>query len=95
MTQALTGHGAFAAYLKRFRLRDSDACPCDAMSSKDIRHLLLECGYTFNERQILDHACARKGLQRWPISLSSSILPTIVSIVNRILGRILPVVNAT
>lgn len=93
MTQALTGHGAFAAYLKRFGLKENDACPCDSFSSQDVKHLFTECGYTFQERQTLEHICQRYGLHSWPITLIKPVIPTVVRVVNHIMNRILPVIN--
>lgn len=93
-TQAFTGHGAFAAYLKRFCLRERDECPCDGVSSQNIRHLLTECGYTFQERQMLEHVCNRFRLGARPILLIKPIIPTVVNVINRIVTKILPVVSA-
>ncbi|KAF9416571.1 hypothetical protein HW555_006146 [Spodoptera exigua] len=41
--QVLTGHGGFAAYLHKFKLKDSAACVCDPEVPETIQHLLLEC----------------------------------------------------
>lgn len=41
--QLLTGHGAFKAYLFKFKLTDSPFCPCDGSSDQTIVHVLDEC----------------------------------------------------
>lgn len=43
MTQVMTGHGGFSAYLNRFKCKDSPACICDPGKDETILHLLLEC----------------------------------------------------
>ncbi|XP_046977642.1 uncharacterized protein LOC124543462 [Vanessa cardui] len=42
-TQLLTGHGGFAAYLHRFKIKDSPSCVCDPECEETIFHLILEC----------------------------------------------------
>nr|XP_026500896.1 uncharacterized protein LOC113404252 [Vanessa tameamea] len=42
-TQLLTGHGGFAAYLYRFKLKDSPSCVCDPECDETILHLILAC----------------------------------------------------
>ncbi|CAF4939199.1 unnamed protein product [Pieris macdunnoughi] len=41
--QVITGHGAFAEYLHRFKLKDDAACPCDQITPQTSTHMLLEC----------------------------------------------------
>ncbi|KOB67904.1 Non-LTR retrotransposon CATS [Operophtera brumata] len=41
--QILTGHGGFAAYLHRFKLKDSPSCVCDPCCEETVWHLLFEC----------------------------------------------------
>ncbi|XP_045532182.1 uncharacterized protein LOC123719858 [Pieris brassicae] len=43
MTQVLTGHGPFAGYLCRFKLKESPECECDSGVEQSIPHLLTEC----------------------------------------------------
>ncbi|XP_049869337.1 uncharacterized protein LOC126369089 [Pectinophora gossypiella] len=43
MVQALTGHGGFADYLCRFKLRTEAGCFCDPDTKQDIWHILLDC----------------------------------------------------
>lgn len=42
-TQMFTGHGGFAEYLHRFKLKDSPYCDCDGSSTQDVVHLLDHC----------------------------------------------------
>lgn len=43
LTQALTGHGCFQAYLKRFGKTNSEACVFCAHPADDVLHTLFEC----------------------------------------------------
>lgn len=43
LTQALTGHGGFAEYLFRFKLRPDPGCSCDAQKDQTVPHLLVDC----------------------------------------------------
>ncbi|GBP20635.1 hypothetical protein EVAR_16507_1 [Eumeta japonica] len=40
IVQTLTGHGRFAHYLYRLKLRDSPYCACDPAKDQDMRHVL-------------------------------------------------------
>ncbi|XP_045492449.1 uncharacterized protein LOC123691907 [Colias croceus] len=42
-TQVLTGHGGFAFYLNRFKLKDNPSCLCQPGVEETVPHLLLEC----------------------------------------------------
>ncbi|XP_049871185.1 uncharacterized protein LOC126370390 [Pectinophora gossypiella] len=43
MVQVLTGHGGFADYLCRFKLRTEAGCFCDPDIKQDIWHIILDC----------------------------------------------------
>ncbi|GBP93905.1 hypothetical protein EVAR_90905_1 [Eumeta japonica] len=43
MAQTPTGHGGFAQYLHRFKLKDSPYCVCDPAKIQDVLHVLEEC----------------------------------------------------
>ncbi|XP_045484504.1 uncharacterized protein LOC123689264 [Pieris rapae] len=43
MAQILTGHGPFAEYLCRFKLKETPECECDSGVEQTIPHLLIEC----------------------------------------------------
>ncbi|GBP16456.1 hypothetical protein EVAR_72839_1 [Eumeta japonica] len=43
MAQTLTGHGGFAQYLHRFKLKDSSYCACDPAKILEVLHVLQEC----------------------------------------------------
>ncbi|KOB75409.1 TRAS3 protein [Operophtera brumata] len=43
LTQVLTGHGGFAAYLNRFKCKESPLCDCDDEKEETIQHLLFDC----------------------------------------------------
>ncbi|GBP47888.1 hypothetical protein EVAR_33605_1 [Eumeta japonica] len=43
MAQILTGHGGFALYLYRFKLRDSPYCACDPSKIQDVLYVLEVC----------------------------------------------------
>lgn len=63
VTQVLTGHGDFNAYLSRFGLRDGGPCDCDGESQDDIEHFLLKCPKYEAQRVALLDAC---GNDEWP-----------------------------
>lgn len=43
ITQILTGHGAFAAYLCKYKRKDIPACICDGTSEQTSMHVLIDC----------------------------------------------------
>lgn len=43
LTQYLTGHGYHRAYLHRFKITETETCPCDDLSSQTIDHLIYQC----------------------------------------------------
>ncbi|KAI8431393.1 hypothetical protein MSG28_015925 [Choristoneura fumiferana] len=43
LVQAFTGHGGFAAYLHRFKVKDVPSCICDPAIDEDIWHIICEC----------------------------------------------------
>ena len=49
-TQALTGHGCFRAYLKRFMVLDNPFCLCDPLLPQTAKHLIEECPIFLIER---------------------------------------------
>lgn len=65
LTQMLTGHGYHKQYLKRFKIVDSDACPCDEATAQTIEHLLKECPQ-FSRRRY-EHETHCELLQRSPL----------------------------
>ncbi|CAF4950830.1 unnamed protein product [Pieris macdunnoughi] len=42
LTQILTGHGGFSAYLHRFKLKESPECVC-GHAEEDVPHILFDC----------------------------------------------------
>ena len=44
LTQVLTGHGCFNAYLTRFKIRDDEACDYCGSPVDDAEHTLFACG---------------------------------------------------
>ncbi|GFS67693.1 RNase H domain-containing protein [Trichonephila clavipes] len=51
LTQFLTGHGNFKAYLKRFNLSPIDQCSCSSDTIQNAKHLILACTKFSSERQ--------------------------------------------
>lgn len=43
LVQVFTGHGGFAAYLCRFKCKDSPACVCDPEVEETVSHILTDC----------------------------------------------------
>ncbi|KOB77015.1 Non-LTR retrotransposon CATS [Operophtera brumata] len=52
--QVLTGHGGFASYLHRFKLKDSSSCECDPNLEETVWHLLCECPRYGRDRMELE-----------------------------------------
>lgn len=52
--QILTGHGGFASYLHRFKLKDSPSCVCYPNCEETVWHLLLDCPRFGRERMELE-----------------------------------------
>ncbi|KAG6465903.1 hypothetical protein O3G_MSEX015484 [Manduca sexta] len=42
-TQVLTGHGYCRQYLHRFKISDTDKCPCDPHTTQTFAHLIQKC----------------------------------------------------
>ena len=58
LTQVLSGHGLFGAYLHRFRLSDSEECMfCNEVDTP--QHTLFECRQHTNERTALEEELGR------------------------------------
>ena len=62
LTQALTGHGCFRAYLHRFCLIDDPYCGCDDVSVQDVKHLLFECKNLKDDRKVWRSQCEKDGV---------------------------------
>lgn len=54
LTQFLTGHGCFRAYLHRFKLEDSPNCPVCSDAMEDAEHVFCECSRYQQEREDLE-----------------------------------------
>ncbi|GBP21438.1 hypothetical protein EVAR_12039_1 [Eumeta japonica] len=54
MAQTLTGHGGFAQYLFKFKLRDSPHCACDPAKIQDVLHVLEDCDMFLRKRAALE-----------------------------------------
>ena len=54
LTQALTGHGCFNAYLKRFHKTDSAKCAHCGHYPDDVRHTIFECTASAKSRKSLN-----------------------------------------
>ncbi|XP_045505008.1 uncharacterized protein LOC123701548 [Colias croceus] len=53
-TQVLTGHGGFAFYLNRFKLKDNPSCLCQPGVEETVPHLLLECPIFASNRYAIE-----------------------------------------
>lgn len=49
--QIVTGHGAFAAYLYKFKRKDSPACIYDGSTDQTSMHVLIDCPVFYRPRQ--------------------------------------------
>ena len=66
VTQLLSGHGYFRAYLRRFAIQEDDTCDCDLQESETILHLVNDCPHHIEERRPLSMAVARTGVDWSP-----------------------------
>lgn len=53
LTQFLSGHGAFRAYLHRFRLDNDPSCPVCQSVEEDAEHVLFHCPRFEEDREVL------------------------------------------
>ncbi|XP_067125517.1 uncharacterized protein [Centruroides vittatus] len=65
MTQLLTGHGNFKAYLKRFHILEDNICQCDGTSIQDSSHFLFDCTLFNQNRDTLIGSVLYAGFN-WP-----------------------------
>ncbi|GFX80495.1 RNase H domain-containing protein [Trichonephila clavipes] len=70
LTQFLTGHGNFKAYLKRFNLSPTDQCSCSSDTIQNAKHLILACTKFSSERRTLMN-CLQKNNIVWPPPFSA------------------------
>ncbi|CAF4921525.1 unnamed protein product [Pieris macdunnoughi] len=71
MTQILTGHGAFAEYLHRFKIKPSPACECDENALQTVEHLLTECPIFTIQRHNLEQTAGMR--------IARNVLPDILA----------------
>lgn len=58
VTQLLTGHGGFRAYLHRFRLEETPCCDsCGGTELEDAEHVLFSCPRYSGARVVLERVC--------------------------------------
>lgn len=53
LTQMLTGHGCFRAYLHRFGHDDNPYCPTCTETVEDVEHVMFHCPRYHEERHLL------------------------------------------
>ncbi|GBN32590.1 hypothetical protein AVEN_138868-1 [Araneus ventricosus] len=70
ITQFVTGHGNFKAYLKRFNLSRTDLCSCSSGEIQDVNHLILSCSKFTPARCLLISSLKKNNLV-WPPSFST------------------------
>ena len=66
LAQALSGHGCFNAYLKRFKKRDDDSCRYCSSPVDDVEHTLIVCAKWGAEREAVSRAV---GVEHTPDTL--------------------------
>jgi ribonuclease HI len=62
MTQILTGHAFNMSYLHRFKIKETNVCPCDSSTEQTISHLLYYCPKYLHSRTRLDRICTSKSV---------------------------------
>ncbi|GFT75195.1 RNase H domain-containing protein [Trichonephila clavipes] len=71
LTQFLTGHGNFKAYLKRFNLSPADQCSCSSDTIQNAKHLILACVLNSLRKDVQLMNCIQKNNIVWPPPLSA------------------------
>lgn len=62
LTQLLTGHGCFRAYLARFKLEEQSSCPTCTAIDETVEHVFFYCPRFGNEKEELDKILGQKSL---------------------------------
>ncbi|GFW70923.1 RNase H domain-containing protein [Trichonephila clavipes] len=70
LTQFLSGHGNFKAYLKRFNLSPTDQCSCSSDTIQNAKHLILACTKLPSERRTLMNDLQKNNIM-WPPPFSA------------------------
>ncbi|XP_023220354.1 uncharacterized protein LOC111622233 [Centruroides sculpturatus] len=65
ITQCITNHGNFKAYLHRFKKIDNPYCDIDTTKEDNAHHYLMECTKFNNQRETFIEKCLRAG-HNWP-----------------------------
>lgn len=89
MSQILTGHGCFSAYLKRFKIQDSDCCAQCGHSPDNAEHGFFRCDAWENWRR---QTCAEIGVDELsPENLVERMLlsPDSWTVISRLMSRIM------
>lgn len=89
LTQVLTGHGCFAAYLKRFGIQESDSCAQCGTSPDDPEHAIFQCDAWENWRR---STCAQLDIETLsPDNVISTMLKSAVNwtAISKLLQRIM------
>nr|XP_037872912.1 uncharacterized protein LOC119629799 [Bombyx mori] len=50
LTQVMTGHGGFSAYLNRFKCKENPSCICEPEKPETVEHIIIECPVFSRER---------------------------------------------
>jgi len=85
-TAMVTGNGLTRSYIHRFKIIPNSTCPCGLNEEQTIKHIILNCRQTENERKIPRSAIVRAG-DTWPPlfeQLTKKHIKTITQIVRSI-----------
>ena len=86
MTQILTEHGYHKQYLKRFKIRPDDTCPCNNTDEQTMEHLLKHCPKYSHERLTYERECHRRGEQTFDlIKHDSELIKTFETFIKEII----------
>ena len=69
LTAFVTGHGKFAEYFVRFKIKTDPNCVCKQKSVQTVDHILWECELLESERDDFQKSVRKPGGQ-WPIDES-------------------------
>lgn len=68
MSQILSGHGLFKAYLHRFHLSNDASCPCDGATLQTTQHVTWDCPSTQGQRTAYLNSCEALGIDGYDMN---------------------------
>lgn len=89
-TQAVTAHGRFPFYFKRFHITNGDRCPCGE-DAESFDHYLDSCKLTKTERDIINKKFKKPSNSKYEIICKKELVDTISEMVRAINEKVFQV----